>query len=171
MRTALLPIDAQRNMLEGDLPVPQAEQMRLTLETLLARARAAGVPVVQVQNDGGAGDPDEPFTRGWEMVLAQVPGEIVVRKRVNDAFLETDLASQLKDLRVTDVSLAGMQRKFCIEATSRGALEHGFAVTLAAGAHTTYDSGQSAQEIAQGVEESLLTTGVRAVPFAEVQFR
>lgn len=170
MRTALLLIDAQRNMLEGDLPVPQAEQMRLTLETLLARARAAGVPVVQVQNDGGAGDPDEPFTRGWELVLAQ-PGEIVVRKRVNDAFLETDLASQLKALRVTDVILAGMQSEFCIEATSRGALEHGFAVTLAAGAHTTYDSGQSAQEIAQGVEESLLTTGVRAVPFAEVQFR
>ena len=171
MNTAFLLIDAQRNMLEGDLPVPRAEQVRLTLESLLERARDAEVLVVHVQNDGGAGDPDEPHTPGWELVFDQMPGEITVPKRVGDAFLDTNLASALRAQGVTEVILAGMQSEYCILATSRGALAGGFGVTLASGAHATYDGGQSADEIARGVEETLAQEGVRVVPVAEICFR
>src|SRR5262245_4074886 len=46
MATALLLVDVQRNMLEGNTPVPAADQVRPALQSLLARARTAGALVV-----------------------------------------------------------------------------------------------------------------------------
>ena len=35
----------------------------------------------------------------------------------------------------------GIQSDFCVDAATRGAMNRGFAVTLAADAHTTWDNG------------------------------
>ena len=172
MRTALLLVDVQRNMLEGDAPVPAAGQVRPALEALLATARGAGALVVHVQNDGAPGEPDEPETEGWRLVLPATGGELVVRKDVPDTFAANpELARSLRERGVDRVVVAGMQSEYCVEATSRGALGHGFEVLLASGAHATYDDGSvAAVEISTGVEKELGTEGVRVLPAAGVPF-
>jgi streptothricin hydrolase len=96
----------------------------------------------------------------------------VVRKDVPDTFAANpDLARSLRERGVDRVVVAGMQSEYCVEATSRGALAHGFEVVLAGGAHATYDHGSvAAGEISTGVEKELGTQGVRVVPAAEVAF-
>jgi nicotinamidase-related amidase len=172
MTIALLLVDAQRNMLEGDAPIPAATELRLTLATLLAHARTAGATVVHIQNDGPPGSPDEPQTEGWELVLAPAPGEIVVRKEVGDAFAANPgLAETLRGLGVDQVIVAGLQSEFCIQATSRGALNAGFEVFLPHGAHGTYDDGTSAAaEVSNTVERELAAEGVELLGLAEVDF-
>lgn len=86
MATALVIVDAQRNMLEGAQPVPSAVAVKAAISDLLDKARAAGSVVVHVQNDGSSGDPDEPGTPGWELVFEPEDGEIVVRKDQCDSF-------------------------------------------------------------------------------------
>jgi streptothricin hydrolase len=169
--TALLLVDVQRNMLEGSTPVPAAGQVRLALESLLARARTAGALVVHIQNDGPEGSPDEPDTEGWELVFPPVPGELAVRKAGPDVFIaDACLASALTARGVDRVVVAGMQSNYCIAQTSRGALRHQFTVLLASGAHATYDEQDSAAVISGSVETALSRDGIAVVPAAEITF-
>jgi nicotinamidase-related amidase len=86
MTTALVLVDVQRNMLEGDDAVPVVSEVRSALLDLLQRARSSGAVVVHVQNDGAPGDPDEPGTDGWQLVFEATPDEVVVTKDDNDVF-------------------------------------------------------------------------------------
>lgn len=171
MPYALLLVDAQRNMLEGDLPVPAAKQVRGALERLLARARSAGAVVVHVQNDGRRGDPDEPGTSGWELAFAAEPHELVVRKDQADAFAASpELVSRLRDGQVDRVVIAGMQSNYCVAATAWGAMANGFSVELASGAHATYDEDLPAADISVRVERTLSDDGVKVVPAEDISF-
>lgn len=170
MTTAFLLVDAQRNMLEGEFPVPNAAEITPLLADLLGRARSAGAVVVQVQNDGPADSPDKPGTAGWELFFPTADDDIVVRKTESDAFAGTDLAATLGARHVDRVVVAGMQSEYCIDASSRGALRHGLAVELAAGAHSTYDDDQDAAAISAGIEDGLASAGVKVVPAADIDF-
>jgi streptothricin hydrolase len=169
--TALVLVDAQRNMLEGAEPVPSAATVRAVLGRLLDNARGARAPVVHVLNDGPPGDPDEPFTPGWELVFEPGDAEIVVRKEQSDTFAANPgLADLLRERQVERVVIAGMQSEFCIEATSRGALAEGFKVSLPRGAHATYDGDQPAGDVSAQTETTLESEGVDVVVLSEVEF-
>lgn len=172
MTTALLLIDAQRNMLAGAEPIPDHERVQTALESLLARARASGATVVHVQNDGSPGDPDEPHTDGWELVLAPTDGEVVVRKDRWDTFAANPgLADELRGRGVLRVVLAGMQSEYCVLETGGGALVCGFDVVLAAGAHGTYPAGSTAAaDVSTSVEAQLRESGASVRPFEEIPF-
>lgn len=171
MATALVLVDAQRNMLEPPMPVPGAGDVRAALQGLLDRARHDGVLVVQVQNDGTAGDPDEPGSPGWELVFAPSPQDIVVRKDQPDAFASNpSLAEELKRRDISRLVMAGMQSNYRVAATSRAGLANGFEVVLASGAHATYDEDQPAAIISSEIEKALIEEGVMAVPAATVTF-
>lgn len=170
-KTGLLMVDVQRDMLEGENPVPSGVEVRSRLEALLLKARRSGALVVHVQNDGGPGDPDAPGTDGWALVFAPLAGEPVVRKSVGNAFSNAELPKALRQHGVTRVVVAGMQSEHCVSDTSRGALRSGLQVVLACGAHATYDQdGRSAESISMRVEEELSGEGVRLTPSEQVSF-
>jgi streptothricin hydrolase len=172
MTTALMMVDAQRNMLEGESPVPGAGEIRLALQDLLSAAREAGAVIVHVQNDGPAGDPDEPYTAGWELVLPVAGDELVVRKDQPDTFgANPALAQTLRDRGVDRIVIAGLQSEYCVQATGQGALGLGFRVVLPRGAHATYDGGSStAADTSAAVERDLREAGVQVVPLSQVSF-
>jgi len=171
MATALLMVDVQRNMLEGNTPVPAADQVRPALQSLLARARTADALVVHIQNDGPEGSPDEPETEGWELVFPPVPGELAIRKAEPDVFTaDACLATTLTARGIDRVVVAGMQSNYCVEQASRGALRHGFTVLLASGAHATHDEHDSAAVISASVETALSRDGVTVLPATDVTF-
>ncbi|MEZ0089793.1 isochorismatase family protein [Streptacidiphilus sp. EB129] len=167
--TALLVIDAQRNMLQLDAPIPAATTVTQALDALLARARAAGATVVFIRNNGGEDDPDRPGTEGWELVHQPGAGEHVVDKSRQNSFAGTALGELLPP--GTALVLAGMQSEYCVRATALAALSRGHRVTLAAGAHGTYPGEQSAETTAQAVELELSAAGATIAPVEEIAFR
>jgi nicotinamidase-related amidase len=162
MTDALLIIDTQVNMFDGattptGVPVHDADALLGRLETLAARARAAGAPVVYVQHCGGPGEPDEPGAPAWAIHprVAPQPGDLVVQKRTPDGFEATELQRVLADLAVDHLILCGMQSELCIDATARHAAELGYGVTVVADAHSTFDGEQPAPALIDQVNQKL----------------
>jgi nicotinamidase-related amidase len=109
------------------------------LGALADRARAAGVPVIYLQQDGRPGSDHAPGTLGWELdprVRAD-DDDIVVRKTATDGFFRTDLAERLADLDVDTIIVTGIGTDFCVDATVRSALSHELDVRLVTDGHST----------------------------------
>lgn len=132
----LLVVDVQRDVMAA---CADADAVVERIAGLVARARAAGVPVTWVRHH----DEDLPRgTEGWELVPELVPasGEPVVDKAYGDAFAETDLAARLAEHGVDALVLCGAQTDWCIRSTFHGALLRGYPVALVGDAHTTEDT-------------------------------
>jgi len=85
---------------------------------------------------------DENLPKGspqWQWVPELVPaeGEPLIHKQFNSSFEQTSLESELANLGVTHIVLAGAATNWCIRATAYSALERGYDLTLVNDAHTT----------------------------------
>lgn len=114
----------------------EARRIVANVARAVARARAAGVPVIWVQHS------DDELLRGspaWEWVpeLVPRPDERRIHKGFNSAFEQTNLDEELAALGATHVVLAGAATNWCIRATAYGALDRGYDLTLVEDAHTT----------------------------------
>lgn len=140
------------------MAVHDGPQILERLKDLVARARAAHVPIAFIQNDGGEIDPDFPSTPGWALhsELLPVISEKVYRKTTTDSFHETGLLEDLHAAGVKDLVIAGMQSNHCIDATTRRAVQEGFNVTLVSDAHSTFSfTDEPAAAIIQAQNEAL----------------
>lgn len=146
---------------------------------LQERARAAGAPVVLVQQRD---EELEPGTEGWRIVpeLVPVPGETVVSKAAPDSFLDTELDAELRARGVTEVVVTGFATEICVESTTRQALSRGYDVVLVADGHTTsvrpgpgpYAAPEASVAHHNEIYRNLRYPGrrVRVLPAAEVDF-
>ncbi|MGY0023917.1 isochorismatase family protein [Streptomyces sp. YJ-C3] len=124
-RPALLVIDMQHDM----LPIMhRAEETIGVIAGLRSRARAAGVPVVTVRQEGAGPVVPE---------LAPDKSELLVTKSTADAFLRTGLDAALRELGVTELLVTGFATENCVETTARRALSEGYDLVLVADGHTT----------------------------------
>lgn len=74
----------------------------------------------------------------------------------------------LKASDITEVVAFGVQSEHCVLATSRGALDRGFKVTVLQGAHSTYDDPpKSAADIEREVEDQLSRKGAAITPWKD----
>ncbi len=140
--TALLVIDAQVNMFDPQFPIHAAGQILARLQEIIRRARQAGATLIYLRNNGDPGDVDAPGEAGWKIhpALAPQTGDTVIDKFTPNGFEGTDLPTVLQQRRIDRLVLAGMQTDFCVSATLRAAVAAGYQVTLAADAHSTYDT-------------------------------
>ncbi|HEX3791414.1 MAG TPA: isochorismatase family protein [Pseudonocardiaceae bacterium] len=168
MASVLLLIDVQRNMLEPPEAIPAAVEVSAAITAVLDRARAAGVSVIHIRNNGLDGEPDGPGSPGWELVHEVHPGEQVVDKYEPNSFDATALSDLVTPTE--SVVLVGMQSDFCIRATSLAALARGNRVTVVRGAHATYDDEVPAAEISARVEKELEAAGAMVVEPTELDF-
>jgi nicotinamidase-related amidase len=142
MSTALVIIDMQQGMFTDVVAPHRGEEVLQRCADLLARARAARIPVFHVQHDGGEGDILGKGSPGWPHHPAVAPkvGEPVVVKRNISAFHGTDFHDRLKRAGVDRLVIAGMQTEMCVDTACRAAKALGYEVVLAADAHTTFDN-------------------------------
>ena len=146
--TALLVIDVQVGLIDGPNPVYQADTILERIAGLIAAARAAGTPVIYVQDKdvGGVGTP------AWQVhpVVAPLPDELAVPKAWSDSFYETTLGAELQARGISQLVIVGMKTDVCVTMTSFRAVALGYDVTLVADAHTTTDGNllTAAQTIA-----------------------
>ena len=134
-------IDAQREYVDGKLPLAGVTEALAEIGRLLARARAARAPVIHILHQGRAGGIFGPDTTGFEVAApaSPAPGEAVVSKTLPNAFASTDLASRLAALKKPHVLLVGFMTHLCVEATARASIDLGFKATVVASATATRD--------------------------------
>jgi nicotinamidase-related amidase len=174
-RCAVLVIDMQRALFDAAPRPHEADVVIEKINALMARARAAGAPVVIVQHeDQGA---LAHGSQGWSLVRSLIvqPGDALVRKTTPDSFLNTPLADVLARHGATKVVVAGYASEFCVDTTVRRAAALGFGVVIAADAHTTHDkphaSGAQIRTHHNATLCDITSFGpkIAAVPSAEVQ--
>jgi nicotinamidase-related amidase len=142
MNTALLIIDVQQGLCEGDGggdgAAFESPQLIARINTVSAKARAAGVPVIFIQHESASGylEFESP---AWQLAngLHAEPADLRIRKTTPDSFLRTDLQALLHQHAVTNLIICGMHTEFCIDTTTRRALALGYPVVLVADAHTS----------------------------------
>lgn len=142
--SALIMIDFQNTYRTGVMALEGAEEALVAAARLLERARAAGIPVVHVVNDGGEGSPYD-IRAGIGAVsdeVAPADGEPVVVKQYPDSFHATVLEKTLRDLGVVpeagaSLVLAGFMTHMCVSHTAQGAFHLGYRPTVVADATAT----------------------------------
>ncbi|GAA0244250.1 cysteine hydrolase family protein [Actinomadura nitritigenes] len=136
----LIMIDFQNTYRTGVMALPGADRALDAASRLLARARAAGTPVVHVVNDGGEGSPYDVRAEIGQVAEPVAPreGEPVVVKRFPNSFHDTDLLGVLRRLDAgPDLVLAGFMTHMCVQFTAEGAFNLGYRPTVVAEACAT----------------------------------
>lgn len=139
---ALLLIDVQQGFTDpawGPRNNPAAED---AAGQLLDAWREAGWPVLHVQHDSDEpGSPLRPGSSGHEPAeqVRPRPGEPVLHKRVNSAFIGTDLVERLVHLAVPGLVVCGLTTDHCVSTTTRMAANLGWDTWLADDACATFD--------------------------------
>lgn len=133
--TALLVVDVQNGVVAG---TPRRDTVIANISTLVDKARAAGVPVIWVQDSLGGMPHDR---EEWQYVpeLSRLDSEALVHKEFGDSFEATDLEELLAERGVGHLVVTGAQSDACIRSTIHGAFTRGYDVTLVGDAHTTED--------------------------------
>lgn len=121
-RRALVVIDVQNEYVTGDLPIeyPPVETSLANIGRAIDAARAAGVPVVVVQNFAPAGAPI--FARGsagaeLHPVVASRERDHYVEKSLPSAFAGTDLAAWLAARGIDTLTVVGYMTHNCDAST------------------------------------------------------
>jgi nicotinamidase-related amidase len=136
--TALLVIDVQQGLFKKSTPVYKASELIEKIYRLAERAHLAGVPVIYVQhNDQTALKKDSPE---WHLHTGLKPlaDDCHIFKQHGNSFEETNLGEILRAKNVTDLVITGMVTHGCVRATTIGALECGYNVTLVQDGHSSY---------------------------------
>jgi nicotinamidase-related amidase len=109
---------------------------------LLQAWRAAGGPIVHVRHmSTDPASPLRPGQRGNEFMDATAPrpGEAVIGKRVNSAFIGTSLLADLCRAGCQALTIVGLTTNHCVSTTARMAGNLGFATFVVSDATATFD--------------------------------
>lgn len=171
--TALLVIDLQVGMFDGVriAPIHAGEALLTRVQILLAKARAAGTPVIYVRHSARPGRPLDPSTPQWQIhpAIAPLPTETIVDKRTPDAFLDTTLLDTLTASGTKRLVVVGAQTELCVDTTCRRAFALGFQVVLVADGHSTWNNDVlTAEQIIRHTNQTLGEWFVRVVPSGEL---
>ncbi|RKN77346.1 isochorismatase family protein [Streptomyces klenkii] len=142
--SVLLLIDYQNTYRTGVMALEGAEEALAAGARLLERARAAGIPVVHVINDGGENTPYDIRARIGAISdeVAPADGEAVVVKQFPNAFHLTELEKTLTGLGAAPGSgknlvIGGFMTHMCVNYTAQGAFNLGYRPTVVAEATAT----------------------------------
>jgi nicotinamidase-related amidase len=157
-RPALIVIDVQRAFDEWEAAGKRRNNPEALsrIAELLAAFRDGGMPIFHIRHEGtrpnssffpsGTGYPVKDEAR-------EIEGEPVIVKRVNSAFIGTDLEARLRAADIRALVICGATTNHCVETTTRMAGNLGFDARLVRDATWTFDrvgpagDAHSAEEI------------------------
>jgi len=138
--SVLIVIDAQREYVDGKLPLAGIEPSLREAQSLLQRARKAGTPIIHVVHKGGGPlfNADGPYFAVVPQLLPAA-GEPVIEKTLPNAFARTALAEALARSGRKNLIVIGYMTHMCVSSTVRAALDLGYRTTVVAAATATRD--------------------------------
>jgi len=140
----LLVVDVQKGM---DVYAAQYNRNNPDLERNIVRLQTAwrktGRPIIHVQHRSR--EPKSPLRPGQPGVeikdeVQPLPGEPVVQKSVNSAFIGTTLESDLRRRGLSTLVVVGLQTNMCVSTTARMAGNLGFTTYVVSDATATFDN-------------------------------
>ena len=148
---AVIVVDVLNDFVEGLVGSPHAITVIEPCQKLIAAARKRGVPVIYA-NDAHVDDDRElsiwgphamKGTLGARVYDAVAPqeGDIVIEKHNYSAFFRTELDGTLRGLEADSLIVAGLYSNICCRLTCIDAFQHGYGVTIAREAMTSFDEG------------------------------
>lgn len=177
MNTAVLVIDVQQGLCEGDGAAFASGETIGRINEVTAKARAAGCPVIFVQHESSDGVLVH-GSSGWQLAhrLEALPADLRIRKTAADSFHRTTLQELLQQHGIAELVICGMHTEFCVDTTTRRALALGYQVTLVEDAHTS--AGNAALSATQVIAHHNITLSniesfgprVRLVSAADLHF-
>ena len=136
-KTALLLIDVQAGLDDPRLGQRNNPQAEANMARLLTHWRERGWPIYHVQHMSVHPEsplwPDAPGN-AIKPIVAPLPGEPLLQKSVNSAFIGTDLEARLHADGIEALLVAGLTTDHCVSTSVRMASNLGFSVTLIADA-------------------------------------
>ncbi len=143
-KPALLLIDLQKGFdneayYGGNRNNPDAEA---NAQRILERWRALDLPIFHVQHSSqNPASPLHASNPGFAIKdeVKPAPGEPVLVKNVNSAFIGTDLKEQLDEAQVKTVVIVGLTTNHCVSTTARMAGNYGYETILISDATATFD--------------------------------
>jgi nicotinamidase-related amidase len=142
--TALIVVDVQRAFDQWEAAGKRRNNPQAVdrIAELLAAFRANRAPIFHIRHEGtrpnssflpgGAGYPVKDEAR-------EIEGEPVIVKRVNSAFIGTDLEQRLRAADINTLVICGATTNHCVETTTRMAGNLGFDTRLVRDATWTFD--------------------------------
>lgn len=141
---ALIVVDVQRGLDEaayfgGERNNPQAEA---NIARLIQAWRSSGRPLFHIKHNST--EPNSPLRPGqsgndFKPEAQPNPGEPIIPKSVNSAFIGTDLEQQLRSQGIEQVVIVGLTTNHCVSTTTRMAGNLGFETILVSDATAAYD--------------------------------
>jgi nicotinamidase-related amidase len=142
LTATLILIDIQRGFDDPVLGRRNNPDAEANAAHLLNHWRSSGRPLIHIQHLSTS--PTSPLRPGQDGVefkheVAPIPGERIVTKTVNSAFIGTDLEAMLRHDGATPLVIAGLTTNHCVETTTRMAGNLGFSPILVSDATATFD--------------------------------
>jgi nicotinamidase-related amidase len=141
---ALIVVDVQRAFDEWEAAGKRRNNPDAVarIADLLSAFRASGAPIFHIRHEGTK--PNSTFlpSRTGYAVKDEArerAGEPVIVKRVNSAFIGTDLEARLRASDITTLVICGATTNHCVETTTRMAGNLGFDTQLVRDATWTFD--------------------------------
>ncbi|MCC3382021.1 cysteine hydrolase family protein [Paenibacillus farraposensis] len=173
-QNVLLMIDVQQAMFMYDEKLYREQEVVANLQQILAKARAAGTPVIFVQHTDETDEDYRENSAGWAIsgVVHPLPHERVVRKTSWDSFYQIELLHVFEEIGADQLVIAGMQTEFCLDTTCRSAYGLGYQNhVLVSDAHSTFDNKVlSGEQIVAHHNAVLGNRFVRLLAAADVHF-
>ena len=138
---SLIIIDAQKEYLSGPLALSGMDEAVANIGKLLEAARKAGRPVIHVRHLGTVGGLFDPQGPRGEFIPGLEPqgDEIIIEKRMPNAFKNTSLHETLQNLGHLDLIVCGFMSHSSVSTTVRRAKDYGYRCTLVEDACATRD--------------------------------
>ncbi|MCD7036006.1 cysteine hydrolase [Metabacillus sp. GX 13764] len=141
MKQALLVIDAQQDLIEGnheEQEVFQKEVLIAAINKVIKEAKANGAYIVFVRDLDVAGGEGAGFQVHRDI---EVPDDAAIfDKQATNSFYKTGLLPYLKEKEISHLVIMGCKTEHCIDTAVRTATVEGFDVTLAGDGHSTADT-------------------------------
>jgi nicotinamidase-related amidase len=140
--TALIIIDVQNGFDDASWGRRNNPGAEAAIARLLGAWREAKRPVFHVQHlSRNPASPLRPGQKGVELKneVRPLPGEAIITKQVNSAFIGTDLEDRLRRAGIKTLVLTGLCTDHCVSTTTRMAANLGFSAIVPSDAAATFD--------------------------------
>ncbi|WP_342430929.1 cysteine hydrolase family protein [Neobacillus sp. FSL H8-0543] len=141
MKQALLVIDAQQELIEGnenEKSVLNKEKLVETINLVIEKAKESDAIIVFVRDQDVAGGEGEGFQVHQSINVP--PASEIFDKQASNSFYGTPLMGYLQDHAIEHLVIMGCQTEYCIDSAVRTATINGFDVTLVGDGHSTTGS-------------------------------
>ena len=167
-KTAMLVIDVQRALFTRPNPIYKANQLIEAINLIVDRSHLFGVKVIYVQHANQSFLKEG--TEGWQFHpgLTRGEGDSQIQKKQGNAFLDTQLQSELEVRGIQNLLITGLVTPGCIKATCLGGLERGYRVFLVEDGHSNYN--QEAAAVIEKCQKELELAGVEIVSVDGIVF-